>query len=171
MADRPGKPDKKAREGRIARHVRVAREVHAEPRRIVSLVREALLNIWRARGGGFYGLGYLIAFLVLEARMLVGDVGESATVAGFVSSQIAEYVFRFTFMSFVNFFLAMIWPLYLLEMLGVWGFAVLGGGYLVFEKVLRPEVEAWFPELRVEEPPADEEVATGPETETDQNSE
>ena len=125
--------------------------MRAEPRRIVSLVREALLNIWRARGGGFYGLGYLIAFLVLEARLLAGDVGDSATVAGFVTSQIAEYVFRFTVMSFVNALLAMIWPLYVLQILGLWGFAVLGGGYLMFEKVLRPGVEAWFPELRVEE--------------------
>ena len=123
-----------------------------EPRKAVSLVRETLVNIWRARGGGFYGLGYLIAFVVLEARMLAGDVGESATVVDFVASQAAEYLFRFTVMSFVNMFLAMIWPFYLLQWVGVWGFAILAGGYVVFEWVLRPSVEAWIPELRAEEP-------------------
>ncbi|MDH3641704.1 MAG: hypothetical protein OES38_06390, partial [Gammaproteobacteria bacterium] len=83
---------------------------------------------------------------------LAGDVGESATVVDFVASQAAEYLFRFTVMSFVNVFLAMIWPFYLLQWVGVWGFAILGGGYLVFELVLRPVVEGWLPELRNEEP-------------------
>lgn len=84
--------------------------------------------------------------------MLAGDVGESATVVDFVASQAAEYLFRFTVMSLVNVLLAMIWPLYVLDWIGAWGFALLGGGYFVFELVLRPLVEGWIPELRVEEP-------------------
>ena len=143
------------KEGRIARHVRVAREVREEPRRAGTLVREGLLNVWRARGGGFYGLGYLIAFLILEIRMLTGEVGDSAGVVEFVTSQLFEYLLRFAVMSFVNVALAMIWPVYLLQLLGVWGFVVLGGGYLLFEKVLRPHVENWLPELRAPDPTPD----------------
>jgi len=117
-----------------------------------TLVREGLLNVWRARGGGFYGLGYLVAFLILEIRVLAGEVGESAGVFEFVTSQLFEYLLRFAVMSFVNMALAMIWPIYLFELLGVWGFVVLAGGYLLFEKVLRPHVEAWLPDLRALDP-------------------
>jgi hypothetical protein len=140
------------KEGRIARHVRVAREVREEPRRVGTLVRQGLLNVWRARGGGFYGLGYLIAFLALEIGVLAGEAGESVGVVEFVTGQIFEYLLRFAVMSFVNVALAMIWPVYVVQLLGVWGYVVLGGGYLLFEKVLRPYVETWLPELRVSEP-------------------
>lgn len=140
------------KEGRVARHVRVAREVREEPRRAGALVREGLLNVWRARGGGFYGLGYLIAFLILEIGVLAGEAGESAGVVEFVTGQFFEYLLRFAVMSFVNVGLALIWPVYILKLLGVWGFVVLGGGYLLFERVLRPYVETWLPELRAPDP-------------------
>ena len=135
-------------EGRIRRHIRVAREVRNEPRRIGALIREWLLNIWRARGGGFYGLGYLTAFVVLEIQMFIGDIGDSEGVVEFVTGQAVEYLLRFTVLSFVNVVLALLWPIYFLQWLGVWGFVFLGGGYLAFERALRPFVESWFPELR-----------------------
>ncbi|MFP6817316.1 MAG: hypothetical protein VB949_16845 [Pseudomonadales bacterium] len=138
-------------EGRIARHLGVLREIRDEPRRIVSLMGDGLFSTWRARGGGFFGLGYLIAFVVLELQMISTEVRGSDGVVEFFTSQIVEYIFRFAVQSLVNVILALIWPVYVLQWLGGWGLVALGGGYLLFEKVLRPYVEGWFPQLQTKE--------------------
>ena len=139
---------KKSKEGWIARHVRTAREIHREPRSVITMLRTAAVGLWVARGGGFYGLGCLVAFIVLEVQMFTGDVAESAGVSDFITSQALEFILRIGFMSFLNGFLALIWPVYLLSWLGAPGLLVLLGGYLVFERVLRPFVEGHIPELK-----------------------
>lgn len=135
------------KEGRIERYKRQVRQIHDNPKSIGTMVRSGLVSVWRARGGGFYGLGYLITFIVLEIRLIVGDVSESEGVVDFVSSQMIEFIFRFGIQSFVNGFLAFLWPVYVLNWLGAWSLALLVAGYYVFEKLLRPAVEGWLPEL------------------------
>jgi hypothetical protein len=139
---------KKSKEGWIARHARTAREIHREPRSAITMLRSAAVGLWVARGGGFYGLGCLVAFIVLEVQMFTGDVAESTGVSDFITSQVLEFVLRIGFMSFVNGFLALIWPVYLLDWLGAPGLLVLFGGYMAFERVLRPFVERHIPELK-----------------------
>ena len=73
-------------EGRIARHLGVLREIRDEPRRIVSLMGDGLFSTWRARSGGFFGLGYLIAFVVLELQMISTEVRGSDGVVEFFTS-------------------------------------------------------------------------------------
>ncbi|TNF80803.1 MAG: hypothetical protein EP301_12945 [Gammaproteobacteria bacterium] len=135
-------------EGRMARHLRVGREVVREPRKAIPFAREALVETWRARGGGFYGLGYVIAFCWLQVNVLVGDVSESDSVSQFAMGAAIEYLLRFSLMAFVNVFLALLWPLYVLEQFGGMGIILLALGYLTFEYGLRPLVEQVFPELR-----------------------
>jgi hypothetical protein len=129
----------------------VLREIRDEPRRIVSLMGDGSFSTWRARGGGFFGLGYLIAFVVLELQMISTEVRGSDGVVEFFTSQIVEYIFRFAVQSLVNVILALIWPVYVLQWLEGWGLVALGGGYLLFEKVLRSYVEGWFPQLQTKE--------------------
>ncbi len=152
----PSKPDKTKKqkvkpklqkEGRIERYKRQAKQIHENPKSIGTMIRDGLVSVWRARGGGFYGLGYLITFIVLEIRLVVGDVSESEGVVDFVSNQMIEFIFRFGVQSFINGFLAFMWPVYVLDWLGVWSIAMLVVGYLVFERVLRPIVEGWLPGL------------------------
>ena len=152
----PSKPDnakkqkvkqKVKQEGRIERYKRQAKQIHEDPKSIGTMIRDGLIGVWRARGGGFYGLGYLITFIVLEIRLVVGDVSESEGVVDFVSNQMIEFIFRFGIQSFINGFLAFMWPVYVLDWLGVWSIAMLVAGYLVFERVLRPIVEGWLPGL------------------------
>lgn len=112
------------------------------------MLRSALLDVWRSRGGGFYGLGYLLAFAYLEIRLLVGDVMESDSVAGFAVAQIAEYLIRVSLLSFVNVFLALLWPVSVLAQFGGAGIILLVAGYLGFEYALKPGLERAFPELR-----------------------
>ena len=141
-------PEPERSEGRMARHLRIGREVSQEPAKAIPLAREALVEAWRARGGGFYGLGYLIAFCWLQVNVLVGDVSESDSVSQFAIGAAIEYVLRFSLMALLNVFLALLWPFYVLEQFGGMGIILLALGYLAFEYGLRPMVEQVFPELR-----------------------
>ncbi len=140
-----GKP---AKEGRFARHRRVAGELSREPRRAIPLIRSAVFEAWRSRGGGFYGLGYLIAFGYLQVDVFIGDVAESESVGQFALGTVIEYLIRVSFMAFLNVFLALLWPLYVLEHFQGMGIILLVIGYLGFEYALRPMIERRFPELR-----------------------
>ena len=89
--------------------------------------------MWQAKGGGFYGLGYVVSLLVLEARTLTGDIAASDGVTAFLTSQLVGYVIRFSAESFVNAMLAFAWPMWLFQRLGPWAIPILVGGYLAFE--------------------------------------
>ena len=136
------------KEGRLASHIRVGKQLYREPRSIVSLMRGWLLSLWQARGGGFFGLGYVITFVGLQIRTFTGDILGSDSVSDFVLQQAFEFVFRICIESFVNVFLALLWPAFVLAWIGGWGIPVLLGGYLGFERGLRPLIESWLPELR-----------------------
>ena len=140
----------------MARHLRLFREVIREPRRLLPIVREAMVETWRTRGGGFYGLGYLIAFIWLQVNVLVGDVTESESIGAFAAGAVLEYLLRFSLMAFVNVFLALLWPLFILQQFGGPGIILLGLGYFAFEYALRPLVERRFPELRPKPEPEPE---------------
>ncbi len=143
----PSDPAVGKKEGRLARHLRVAKQIRHEPRSVMPLLRGWLLDLWQARGGGFYGLGCVIAFITLEVKMLA-DIAGSDSVSEAVLFEVLGYVFRIGFLSFLNGFLALLWPAILLQWINWWGFALLLGGYIGFERGLRPLVETWFPELK-----------------------
>ena len=135
-------------EGRFARLARQTSEIKDDPRRIFPLARAALVDIWRSRGGGFYGLGYLLAFFYFEIQMLVGDVADADGAGSFALGQAIEWIVRISFLSFINVFQALLWPAYVLQLGSGVGIIVLVGAYLGFEYALKPVVEAAFPELR-----------------------
>jgi len=97
--------------------------------------------MWRSRGGGYYGLGYVISYFVLEIRMLVGDVQDAEGVAAFMTEQ----VFSFFIESIINGFVALLWPLLLIDEYGLWGVGFLIAGYFVFVSWVKPGLERWFP--------------------------
>lgn len=139
--------DEKSRAGRIERARRVARELKEDPRLVLPALRGVLLDVWRSRGGGFYGLGYIVAFVYYEIDMLIGDLSEASSMSEFALGQTLEIVFRLTFMSFVNAFQALLWPLMVLQLYEGLGIILLVGSYLAFEHLLKPAVERMFPEL------------------------
>jgi hypothetical protein len=137
------------KQGRFARHLGTARELRREPRSAVRMLRAALLRLWQARGGGFYGLGYVVTFIVLEVKLVTGEFLGSESFMQFVTHEMLQYVFRFGLLSLLNGVLALMWPIFVLAWLGAWGLAVLAGGYFAFERAGRPVVERWFPEIRI----------------------
>lgn len=138
---------KEKQPGRLMRHLHTAKRLHAEPKSIGPMMRDALVRVWSARGGGFYGLGYVVAFIVIEVQMFAGEILESTSVADFAVAQIFELAIRISFLSFINVMLAFIWPVYVFDFAGGYGLAALLLGYIAFEKLVRPVVENHFPEL------------------------
>ena len=137
-------------EGRIKRLRRLGTEIRHEPRSALDMMRSAAITVWAARGGGFYGLGYLVTFLILEVRMFAGEYSESTGAVDFITSQALEFVFRISLMSFFNGLMAFVWPFFVIEWLGgTWGLFVLLVGYVVVEKGIRPQVEGRWPELKL----------------------
>lgn len=141
-------PDEAKKEGRIARHSRLAREAWDEPTSVLRWSRDWLVRLWVTKGGGFYGLGYVIAFVSLEYRSITDELGQTSGVNDFIASQIVGYIIRFSFESFMNALLAVIWPFLLLTRLPAGGLFILAGAYLVYRYAVHPSLETWIPELK-----------------------
>jgi hypothetical protein len=119
-------------------------QVGREPATLLPLLRRSFVQFWASRGGGFYGLGYVVTFVALEITSLSGDL---TSVSGLVA-QGFQYVIRFSIESFLNGLFALGWPVYLFRWLGASGLIVLAVGYAAFDLAVRPIVEAWLPELK-----------------------
>jgi hypothetical protein len=136
--------DSNTKEGRFARDVRLALHLGRQPAAILPLLRRWLVKLWTSRGGGFYGLGYVVTFVALEIRSLSGGL---TTVSG-LTAQAVQYVLRFSVDSLRNVISALIWPAHLFEWLGgPAGLVALAVGYAAFEVAIRPLVQAWLPEV------------------------
>ena len=128
--------------------VATTRLIYAQPRQIGTIAREAAITLWSSRGGGFYGLGYLVTFLVLETRTLFSGVATSETVLGFIGQEVTQVFFRVAFESLLNSALAFLWPLYVLQLLSNWGIVVLVLGWWAYGKWAVPYVAALGVESR-----------------------
>lgn len=121
------------------------------PRNIAPITGQALIGIWRSRGGGWYGVGYLVVFIVLEIRLLAAEIAEANDLLTFFGEQLLESLFRMLTGSLENMILAFMWPFKLIESLGaMYGIALLVTIHLLFEHMLRPVVEQHLPELRAD---------------------
>jgi hypothetical protein len=136
---------------RLQDFLTTSRSVIAEPRSVGPMLRDGLLKLWRTRGGGFYGLGYVICFVVLEIRMFAGDALQSDGVVSFVVMEALGIVFRFTVQSFLNTLLAFGWPVFVLDALNGWGIVAIGVGWFVFDRWAKPRINVWLAERGADE--------------------
>jgi hypothetical protein len=126
----------------------VAVRVRDEPRSVGTILREAAVTLWSSRGGGFYGLGYLVTFVVLEIRTLTAGLASTGDVVTFLGQQVVQSFFRLAFESIVNTLQAFIWPLLVLDWLGDWGIVLLVGGWWGYGRLVAPRVARWGVEVR-----------------------
>jgi hypothetical protein len=139
------------------------RNAIAEPRSVPLQMRDAFLRLWRTRGGGFYGLGYVIAFIVLEIQAYVANLQSAATdVVGAAVQEVLQFVFRFAAQSMLNGLLAFGWPIFVVDKLGGWGLALIAAIWWPFDRYARPWIAARLPEparpthpVRATAPPRD----------------
>ena len=135
---RPKKPGLKAR---AANAYLTTEESIRNPTSIGPRLRTFLLSLWKAKGGGYYGLGYVITFVSLEISMFFTDVNESDGVSNFVSEQIMSLIFRFEFESILNSFLALIWPALLIGWLELNGVIILAVTFIIFQWGIKPRLD------------------------------
>ena len=153
MSERSGNNKLGARaklQARIDQNVADARAVRDNPRAIGGILRRGFVRLWKLRGGGFYGLGWVVCFFVLQFQALSQDVSEAQGIADFASNWLLEKLLSFGLETFLNFGLAFAWPGFLISFLGGWGIALLVAGFILIDGKLRPLVLANFPELRPE---------------------
>ena len=101
-------------------------------------------KVWKARGGGLYALGYAVTFVYLEVATLLGDIVEAESVTAFFTSELIEFLFRFLSDSIVNLVKALIWPVYVIQIVPPWGAVALGLAFVLFPRTLKPTIERWL---------------------------
>jgi hypothetical protein len=136
----------KPTQGRFARHFQTAKRLTREPSHAFPLLRSWLIALWATKGGGFYGLGYVVTFVVLELISL--EQGVVNGTSSFLVAQAAGYILRFSLESIGNTIQAALWPFLLIKWLGPLGILLFFAGGFVFERAVRPTVEAWLPDLK-----------------------
>ena len=97
-------------------------------------VKRILGKLWATGGGGFYGCGYVLYFLYLEALLLVEDVGEAAGVFDFLAGQLVERIMRFAVDSLINSITAFLWPIKLVMDYRLWGIGILIVGSMLYAR-------------------------------------
>lgn len=122
-------------------------EVQEQPSVVLTWIKKSLVSTWLLRGGGFYGLGYLITFFVLQARSLALDFQEAEDALGFISSQLFQLLFKFFTDVLANLIQAFIWPLMVINYLEGWGILVLIAGFIGFDRWCKPYINQRIPEL------------------------
>ena len=145
-----GKKNKEPKERfqRVKAQVANVKAVKENPRFAGTLFRRWFLALWKARGGGFYGLGFVITFVILEVKFFVVETAESVGVADLATNLALDLLVRFGIQTFINTGLAFAWPAYLVQLGGGLGIALLVGGFIFFDRLFRPAIESYFPELR-----------------------
>jgi len=122
----------------------LAHEPKKFPRALVNLVRRSFRTVWDARGGGLYACGYVLTFIWLEVRMLVGDILSAESISAFFGEQIFEIFFRYLGESLRNMISAFMWPVFVIEISPPWGIGIFVALYLTFPRWIKPPLERWL---------------------------
>lgn len=127
-----------------------AQAVRREPMLLGVWLRAALLRMWRLRGGGFYGLGFVATFVGLQLRSLFEDAAAATGPIDFVTTQLSEALLRVLGDTFPNLIQAFVWPALFVGWSGAYGLLVLLATFLVFDRWIKPWLNERFPEPAIE---------------------
>ena len=117
-------------------------------RRVQLGARKSLVRLWRTRGGGLYGLGYVVTFVINEVPRIIDSAQAMINGSESVLGAMFEWLLRLGADTFASMVIAFLWPAYFLSLMGGWGLVALVVAYFVFEKLLRPLVESALPDLK-----------------------
>lgn len=122
----------------------LVKDPRAFPPALLVFLRRSVRTMWDARGGGLYACGFVITFVWLELRLLIGELSASSGIGDFVSEQLLEFIFRFTFASIGNSLQAFVWPILIIEIAPPWGALVLVAMFYLFPRYLKKPLERWL---------------------------
>ena len=122
----------------------LATEPRRFPRALLNVFRRSFRTVWDARGGGLYACGYVLTFIWLELRMIVGDILSAESISGFFGEQIFEMFFRFLGESLRNMISAFMWPVHIIEIAPPWGIGILVCMFVAFKQWIKEPLENWL---------------------------
>ncbi len=109
--------------------------------------RRWFAKVWKARGGGFYALGFAATFIYLEITTVASEFVESASLMAFITEQLIEFVLRFAIDSIRNMVMAFLWPVFWVQWQPPFGAIALVIAYFVFAKFVKQPWTGWlFPD-------------------------
>lgn len=102
-------------------------------------------SVWEVRGGGFYALGFIVAFTYLEVmELLFDDIPKLISMRDPLGGELLSFIIDFFVDTLINLLLAFIWPLYVLQWQAPWGLLLLVAGFFLFPKFLKAPLENWL---------------------------
>jgi hypothetical protein len=100
---------------------------------------------WDVRGGGLYAVGFAAAFLILEINEIVfDDIPQFIAMNNVFSSELIGFGIEFIIDTFVNFVMALIWPVYVVTLWPPAGAIALGLAFVLFPRYLKKPIERWL---------------------------
>ena len=102
-------------------------------------LRRHILEVWDARGGGFYGFVATLTFLYLEATNLIGDAASLPSFRPSIGA-IINWLVQNLVTGLLNVVWASIWPVKWIGLFGVslTSAALLAGAYVTFRLIRAP---------------------------------
>jgi len=98
-------------------------------------------KVWKVRGGGLYALGFAVTFIIFEVQSFADDV---MGIGSLFNGQAIEFIVQVIVDSFVNTWLALLWPLYVVRFAPPWGAIGLGVVFFVFATHIKGPLERWM---------------------------
>jgi hypothetical protein len=138
---------------RVGENIRAAgdfgREAVARPENLPGKAHGALRawfrRAWDVRGGGLYAVGFAAAFLILEINeIFFDDIPQFIAMNNVFSSELIGFGIEFIIDTFVNFVMALLWPVYVVTLWPPAGAIALGLAFVLFPRYLKKPIERWL---------------------------
>lgn len=125
------------------------REAVARPENLPGKAHGALRawfrRAWDVRGGGLYAVGFAAAFLILEINeIFFDDIPQFIAMNNVFSSELIGFGIEFIIDTFVNFVMALLWPVYVVTLWPPAGAIALGLAFVLFPRYLKKPIERWL---------------------------
>ncbi len=88
-----------------------------------------------------YAVGYILTFLFFEAQSIFEEIAESTGLGDFLSNQLIGFVIRFATDSVINMVMALMWPVYIVQLYPPFGAIALGIAFIAFPKYWKKPIE------------------------------
>ncbi len=117
------------------------------------LFRQWFRQVWEARGGGLYAVGFAVAFLYFEINdILFDDIPKLATI-NIISADLIGFIIEFIIDTLINMALAFAWPVWVIQWQPPYGLGFLIAAFILFPRFVKQPMEHWLFEGKEPPPP------------------
>ena len=115
------------------------------PNRAEGAFRGWFRQVWDARGGGLYAVGFAVTFLYLEtSEFITEDVPQLAGLSFTDVNSLLGFAIDFIVDTFMNTLAAFMWPVTVIGWQSPYGLIALIAAFVLFPHTLKPVIERWL---------------------------